>query len=61
VPGTMPPGYEPPKDWKKGDPMIPGLTPPEVEKRRRNEASKGSDRDVTPEETSEPESQPVEP
>ena len=36
----MPPGYEAPKNWKEGDPMVPGLTPPDVQKRRIQEGSR---------------------
>lgn len=43
VPGSMPPGYEPPKNWKAGDPMVPGLTPPDVQKRRIQEGSRTPD------------------
>lgn len=42
VPGTMPPGYEAPKGWKPGDALLPGMTPPEVEKLRAEEDAKKS-------------------
>ncbi|MEC9073439.1 MAG: hypothetical protein VX938_13695, partial [Myxococcota bacterium] len=40
VPGTMPPGYDAPSGWKPGDPILPGMTPPDVEKLREEEAKR---------------------
>ncbi|MEC9072797.1 MAG: hypothetical protein VX938_10475, partial [Myxococcota bacterium] len=40
VPGTMPPGYDAPEGWKAGDPMVPGMTPPDVERRRVKEGTR---------------------